>query len=75
MDPRLTKIAPVEETIPMKCVRCGAVFWTLNKGPLGKFPIYFDYHLEGQELNKACQAQKHSLMNLKFSLKDYRLRG
>lgn len=60
-DNRLVQWASLNQWIPLRCNKCGAIFITKNVGPLGSRPIHYglDY-----DRCKLCEQNKHKLQQL-----------
>jgi len=73
-DWRAAKWAMLDERIPLKCAACGAQFITKNRGPLGKYPIYYGRTVEKRAACRCCEKAHHSLLIIDPDKKAY-LRG
>jgi hypothetical protein len=73
-DWRLAKWALPTEWIPLKCEKCGAQWLTINKGPMGKYPIHQGNTLEKRALAASCERAGHTLLTIVPDKKAY-LRG
>lgn len=57
-DNRLVNWAALNQWIPLRCNKCGAIFTTKNIGPLGSHAVHFGLNYQ------QCRECKHHLANL-----------
>jgi len=58
---RLVKWAMPDELIPLRCGGCGAVFITINAGPLGETGIYYG---DDPDKCRECGNMGHKIVQL-----------